>query len=83
MCNIVDKGCHVKNCSVVINTHIGDFSVAPQNVVVFCRRHRAAGLRYIADHAPVIVFADDWEKFGDRKGELFIVPLPRDIGHNG
>jgi len=51
--------------------------------VVFCRRHRAAGLRYIADHAPVIVFADDWEKFGDRKGELFIVPLPRDIGHNG
>jgi hypothetical protein len=74
MCDICNLKC--ANCNRTVHTHIGDFSVSRECVIVYCHKCQSAALSFIVRFdKQLIVFADS--------GCLFMVNLPRSIALNG
>jgi len=76
MCDIVDINCHAFGCTNKTNVHIGDYSVQPDSLNVFCGEHQEEADKFIRENSPCIVFTEC------KTGETFVTQLPRSIYRN-
>lgn len=74
MCNIKNLPCN--SCGRKVETHIGDYSIDPDSITIFCHHCKENALEFLTGfNKESIIFSDS--------GCLFIMDLPHSIHLNG